>query len=120
MGNLAPELLGPVALKLPRADEQLPGPKGMPGGSRFELKWDGFRAGAVCRNGQVRLWSRNGKDFTAKFPDIHKALSSQVGVDRVLDGELVVWTGERLDFDVLHKRMADTAATVRTRPVPAH
>ena len=48
----------------------------MPGGSRFELKWDGFRAGAVCRNGQVRLWSRNGKDFTAKVPDIHKALSS--------------------------------------------
>ena len=40
MGTLAPELLGPVGLELARAEEQLPGAKGMPGGSRFELKWD--------------------------------------------------------------------------------
>jgi ATP-dependent DNA ligase len=34
----------------------------------------------------VRLWSRNGKDFTAKFPDVAKALAGQVEVDCVLDG----------------------------------
>jgi ATP-dependent DNA ligase len=91
----------------------------MPGGSRFELKWDGFRVGAVCRGGEVRLWSRNGKDFTAKFPDIQAALAGQVGTDCVLDGELVVWTGERMDFDALQARMVNTAATVRRRLVPA-
>jgi len=42
VAELGPDLLGPVALELARADEQLPGPHGMPGGSRFELKWDGF------------------------------------------------------------------------------
>ncbi|HEY0693851.1 MAG TPA: hypothetical protein VGD71_33000 [Kribbella sp.] len=42
MSTLATELLGPVGLELARAEEQLPGAKGMPGGSRFELKWDGF------------------------------------------------------------------------------
>jgi ATP-dependent DNA ligase len=119
MGNLSPELTGPVQLELAKAVEQLPGPHGMPGGSRYELKWDGFRAGAVCRDGQVRLWSRNGKDFTAKFPDVQAALVAQLSVDCVLDGELVVWTGERLDFDALQERMVNTAATVRRRLVPA-
>lgn len=43
MGNLSPQLTGPVQLELAKAVEQLPGPPGMPGGSRYELKWDGFR-----------------------------------------------------------------------------
>jgi ATP-dependent DNA ligase len=91
----------------------------MPGGARFELKWDGFRVGAVCVGDEVRLWSRNGKDFTAKFPDIQAALADQIDTDCVLDGELVVWTGERMDFDALQARMVNTAATVRRRLVPA-
>jgi hypothetical protein len=43
MGNVSPELRRPVKLVLARAVEQLPGKHGMPGGSRFELKWDRFR-----------------------------------------------------------------------------
>ncbi|TCC49589.1 hypothetical protein E0H73_42380 [Kribbella pittospori] len=86
MGNLSPGLAGPVQLELAKAVEQLPGDHGIPGGARFELKWDGFRAGAVCVAGEVRLWSRNGKDFTAKFHDIQAALATQVDVDCVLDG----------------------------------
>jgi ATP-dependent DNA ligase len=119
MGRLASGLAGPVGLELARAEEQLPGPRGMPGGSRFELKWDGFRVGVVCRAGEVRLWSRNGKDFTEKFPDVQAAVAEQVGTDCVLDGELVVWTGERMDFDALQQRMVNTAATVRRRLAPA-
>ena len=42
MAKLGPDLHGPVAPELARAEEQLPGPNGMPGGSRIELKWDGF------------------------------------------------------------------------------
>jgi hypothetical protein len=42
MGRLVPGLIGPVGLELARAVEQLPGPHGMPGGSRYELKWDGY------------------------------------------------------------------------------
>lgn len=103
MGNLSPELTGPVQLELAKVVEHLPGPHGMPGGSRYELKWDGFRAGAVCRDGQVRLWSRNGKDFTAKFPDVQAALAAQLTTDCVLDRELVVWTGDRVDFDALQR-----------------
>jgi ATP-dependent DNA ligase len=32
-----------------------------------------------------------------------------------MDGELVVWTGARLDFDALQQRNANTAATVQRR-----
>jgi ATP-dependent DNA ligase len=91
----------------------------MPGGSRYELKWDGFRAAAVVRGGTARLWSRNGKDLTSKFPDVARALERQVGLDCVLDGELVVWTGERLDFDALQQRNVNTTTTVRTKLAPA-
>jgi ATP-dependent DNA ligase len=118
MATWAADLTGPVGLELARAVEQLPGEHGMPGGSRFELKWDGFRVGVVCRAGEVRLWSRNGKDFTAKFPDVQAALAEQVSTDCVLDGELVVWTGERMDFDALQQRMVNTAATVRRLLAP--
>jgi ATP-dependent DNA ligase len=75
------------------------------------------RAGAVVRDGKVRLWSRNGKEFTDKFPDVVRALGAQLRVDGVLDGELVVWSGERLDFDALQRRMVNTVATVRRRLV---
>jgi hypothetical protein len=42
VGKLAPDLFGPVGLELAQAVERLPGPHGVPGGSRYELKWDGF------------------------------------------------------------------------------
>lgn len=38
---LPPELAGPVELELAKAVEQLPGRNDLPGGSRYELKYDG-------------------------------------------------------------------------------
>ncbi len=67
----------------------------------------------------MRLWSRNGKDFTDRFPDVQVALAAQLTTDCVLDGELVVWTGNRLDFDALQQRNVNTATTVRRRLAPA-
>ena len=40
--KLAADLLGPVGMVLARVVPELPGSSGMPGGSQFELKWDGF------------------------------------------------------------------------------
>jgi hypothetical protein len=42
VAKLGADPLGPVALELARAEERLPGPNGMPGGTRYKLKWDGF------------------------------------------------------------------------------
>lgn len=40
--TLSPALAGPVELELAKAVEQSPGPNGLPGGSRYELKYDGY------------------------------------------------------------------------------
>lgn len=51
-----------------------------------EWKWDGIRVQIVRRGGETRLYSRNGDDVGAAFPEIVEALEEEV----VLDGELLV------------------------------
>jgi hypothetical protein len=40
--RIPPDLAGPVELALVRSVDQIPGPHALPGGSRYEVKWDGF------------------------------------------------------------------------------
>jgi len=111
--SLPPGLAGPIAVELARAEERLPGPDAMPGGSRYELKWDGFRACAQIGNGLVRLWSKNGTDLTRRFPEIVAGLGIVVPDGSVLDGELIIWSNDRLAFDLLQQRFAGGPARAR-------
>ena len=52
------------------------------------------------------MWSRNGADLTAGFPDIVDAARAQLQPGTVVDGELVVWSEGRLDFAALAPRLA--------------
>ncbi len=54
----------------------------------YEVKLDGYRALAFRTGGQLSLRSRNGNDFTLRYPTIAKALSS-LPVDTLVDGEIV-------------------------------
>ena len=40
--RLPPDLVGPVDVELTHAVEEIPGPNALPGGSRYEPKFDGF------------------------------------------------------------------------------
>ncbi|HET8605701.1 MAG TPA: DNA ligase D [Gaiellaceae bacterium] len=51
-----------------------------------EVKWDGYRAIAYVRGGEVRLRSRRDNDLTARFRPVADALSKLP--DCVLDGEV--------------------------------
>ena len=104
---------GPIAVELAKAEEQLPGPNAMPGGCRYELKWDGFRASAQIGNGSIRLWSKNGTDLATRFPEIIAAVGIVVPDGSVLDGELIIWSNERLAFDLLQHRFAGGPARAR-------
>jgi bifunctional non-homologous end joining protein LigD len=61
----------------------------------YEVKWDGYRALAFIKNGQVELKSRNAKSFNEKFYSVFAALQ-QSGLNAVIDGEIVVTNAKGL------------------------
>ena len=60
-----------------------------------EIKHDGFRILARRDKGRVRLFTRNGYDFSARFPKIAAAVESLPVRSCVVDGEAIV-VDERL------------------------
>lgn len=73
----------------------------------YELKYDGYRITAVLENGEVRLLSRNQKDYTKKFAPVVEALKKMSGNrNMILDGEMVVLDKSgKTDFQKLQKYM---------------
>lgn len=59
------------------------------GGWIHEIKFDGYRIMAAMKNGRVRLISRNGKDWTERFPEIAGELAKLPAETALLDGEVV-------------------------------
>jgi bifunctional non-homologous end joining protein LigD len=71
----------------------------------FELKYDGFRVLAARETGETRLVYRRGRDATALYPDVARAVSALPFGDLVLDGEVVVLDEEgRPSFQRLQRR----------------
>src|SRR5215213_10290464 len=67
-----------------------------------ELKHDGFRIVAHKNGDAVRLWSRNGRDWSAEFVAITAAVMALPVTRIVLDGEAVAHCPEGLpDFHAL-------------------
>ncbi len=67
-----------------------------------EIKFDGYRIGALIDNGKVRLLSRNGNDWTSRFPTIVAACSRLPVKTALLDGEVAaVLADGRTSFQAL-------------------
>jgi bifunctional non-homologous end joining protein LigD len=73
----------------------------------FELKWDGYRALArIDADGDVALVSRNGQDFTPKFPELVSLADAFSERPLLLDGEIAVLDAEgRPSFSALQERL---------------
>jgi bifunctional non-homologous end joining protein LigD len=54
-----------------------------------EIKFDGYRVQAHVDGGKVKLLTRNGLDWTDKFPSIAKACAALAPHRAILDGEVV-------------------------------
>jgi len=76
--DAAPQLASP-ATRAPEGD-----------GWIHEIKYDGYRLLCRVRAGRARLISRNGKDWTERFPSVIEAVESLSIGDAVLDGEVAV------------------------------
>ncbi|AEW97887.1 ATP-dependent DNA ligase [Streptantibioticus cattleyicolor NRRL 8057 = DSM 46488] len=93
----------------------------IPPGMSYEAKWDGFRA-IVFRDGdEVELGSRTAKPLTRYFPEVVEAVRANVPGRCVLDGEIVIARGGRLDFDALLERIhpAKSRVELLSRRTPA-
>jgi ATP-dependent DNA ligase len=84
----------------------------------YEPKWDGFRV--VAWSDAIRLDSRNHKPLLRYFPELADSLIA-LPAGTVVDGEVVVVTGDRLDFDALQNRLhpAESRVTMLANETPA-
>ncbi|MGA2654904.1 MAG: DNA ligase D, partial [Gammaproteobacteria bacterium] len=74
-----------------------------------EVKYDGYRLIAVIKNHSVKLFTRNKKDWTDKFPQIVTDLKKFPNC--ILDGELVALDKGLSHFELLQNEIANPQAT---------
>ncbi len=79
-----------------------PAPSTSGGDWLYEIKYDGYRMLAQCRGRTVKLFTRTGKDWTARLPHLVKALQELGLRESLLDGEIAVPDERgRTDFQAL-------------------
>jgi ATP-dependent DNA ligase len=115
----------PVQPMLAKSVKDIPDPAKFPDerhpGLLFEPKWDGFRC-IVFRDGaEVELASRNTKPLTRYFPEVVEAVRRSLPDRCVVDGEIFVAIGERLEFERLQERIhpADSRVRLLAEQTPA-
>ncbi|WP_127128027.1 ATP-dependent DNA ligase [Georgenia sp. SYP-B2076] len=100
-------VMPPVAPMLAKSVKDVP-----TGDYLYEPKWDGFRA-IIFRDGdEVEIGSRNERPLTRYFPEVAQAARAQLPPRCVVDGEIVIVTGDRLDFEALLQRIHPAASRV--------
>ena len=71
----------------------------------FEIKWDGERALAFIRDGDVELRSRSARNITAEYPELRELAKRVNARKAILDGEVVVLDeGGRSEFARIQPR----------------
>ncbi|WP_200944951.1 MULTISPECIES: ATP-dependent DNA ligase [unclassified Nocardioides] len=104
-------VMPPVKPMLAKSVKGIPDPAKHDGLS-FEPKWDGFRCVVFKDGAEVELASRNTKPLTRYFPEVVAAMREQLPERCVLDGEIFVSVGERLEFEVLQERIHPAASRI--------
>jgi ATP-dependent DNA ligase len=95
--------------------------KTIPPGMFYEAKWDGFRS-IIFRDGDaVEIGSRNERPMTRYFPEVVAAAREHLPERCVVDGEIVIVSQGRLDFDALLNRIhpAESRVNMLAEQTPA-
>jgi DNA ligase D-like protein (predicted ligase) len=71
-----------------------------------EIKHDGYRCQVLLHQGQGRVFTRNGHDWTDRFPSIVRAAANLRCQSAILDGEAIVQNSDGAsDFEALSSAM---------------
>ncbi|MEV5887350.1 ATP-dependent DNA ligase [Streptomyces sp. NPDC052020] len=102
----------------------VPAPGVLPGELRFQPKFNGYRAIVFTpwpAPGPVLVQSRRGSFMQSRFPDLVQA-AAHLPDGLVLNGELVVWAGDRMSFEALQRRAVSGGRTAArlAQELPAH
>ncbi len=103
----------PLAPMLAKSASAVPSPERYDGGLLYEPKWDGFRCIVFKDGDEVELGSRNERPLTRYFPEIADAARRLLPDRCVLDGEIIVALGGRLEFERLQERIHPAESRVR-------
>lgn len=95
---------GFIEPQLPLLVDKPPSDKGW----YHEMKFDGYRLQPHIKGGVVSLFTRNGHDWTDKFPHIKKALKELDLYDAIFDGEAVVLDKDgKSNFQLLQNSLSN-------------
>src|SRR5450432_1705373 len=81
-------------------------------GWQYEPKWDGFRGVLENLDGELRLWSRNGRPLLRYFPEL-QPLAELLPPRSALDGEIVISRDGAIDFDAMQTRLHPAESRIR-------
>jgi ATP-dependent DNA ligase len=107
----------PVEPMLAKVSNELPTGDGWV----YEPKWDGFRALVFKSGDELLIQSRDLKPLGRYFPELEASLRGNLPERCVLDGEVVIVSSGRLDFDAMLLRIhpADSRVKLLAEQYPA-
>ncbi|MEJ7708196.1 MAG: ATP-dependent DNA ligase [Nocardioidaceae bacterium] len=106
-------VMPPLSPMLAKSAKTMPSPDAVDGGLLYEPKWDGFRCIVFRDGGEVELGSRNERPLTRYFPEVVEAVKQSLPTRCVVDGEIIVARGGRLEFERLLERIHPADSRVR-------
>ena len=86
----------------------------------FELKWDGMRALAFIEGGELKFFSRNGRNVTTQFPELAGMPALVKSDSAVLDGEIVCLDDDGKPSFARLQSILQSKRVTRNRNHPAH
>ena len=82
----------------------------------YELKWDGYRLAVYIETRGVRILTRNGHDWTHRFPGLEEEARGFAPSTMILDGEAVVFNAQGVpDFGLLQNSLGGRGGKLPSR-----
>ena len=98
-----------ITTRLGFIEPQLASPVDQPPGGKHwihEIKHDGYRCQVLLERGYARVFTRNGYDWSDRYPSIVRAATKLLCLSAIIDGEAIVQDQNGAsDFDTLSSAM---------------